>query len=313
MVRLQYGNCATCHVSPSGGGLVTNYGNSLSAEVLSFIEEPEKKPQFPSWINLGGDVRSIQLYENTPAYTDAKYFMMQEDLTVAVGDPKKWQVVGTAGLIPDDTHKKFGDRSYYLLVKPAENFSLRFGKFNKIYGINTAEHAITTRRGLGWDEGSETYNGEFGYTGAYYDAFLTYIDGIKEKGYAASSSLFLFNRHKLGISYFKGEDRRVSGLWMINGWTESLFTHAEVDRTSANGEVWYCKEGWSARRGVVLYLTQDLSKANISSDLWDWQAYGVGIQLFPRTHYELNLQYQKRASTGESFSDYAYAMMHVYL
>lgn len=317
MVRYGYGNCATCHVSPAGGGLVTNYGNSLSAEILSMVLEAEKNPVLPTWLNIGGDIRSLQTYRDTELVREADFFIMQSDLTVAVGNSRIWQLIGTVGLVQDQPRKTYptriDNRQYFLLVKPAENFAVRVGKFQKVFGINAPEHAIATKRGLGWDEGTETYNGEVSYIGSWFDTFLTYIDGTLEKGYAASSSLFLFNRHKLGASYFKGTDRKVWGFWMLNGWTESLFDQVEFDRTSANGEAWYCKEGWQVRKGVVLYLTQDLSKTQVASDTWDWQAYGLGIQLFPRSHYELNLQYQKRAAANEKFGDYAYAMMHIYL
>src|SRR6185312_4028151 len=35
MARFGYTNCATCHYSPNGGGLLTPYGRALSKEVLS--------------------------------------------------------------------------------------------------------------------------------------------------------------------------------------------------------------------------------------------------------------------------------------
>ncbi len=35
MIRHNYSNCTICHVSPTGGGLLTPYGRALSVEVLS--------------------------------------------------------------------------------------------------------------------------------------------------------------------------------------------------------------------------------------------------------------------------------------
>ena len=35
MVRHGYTQCTACHVSPSGGGILTSYGRELAAEVLS--------------------------------------------------------------------------------------------------------------------------------------------------------------------------------------------------------------------------------------------------------------------------------------
>jgi hypothetical protein len=309
LTRYGYANCRSCHVSPSGGGLTTNYGSAIAAEVLTSFDEPEKKPLLPSWINLGGDVRSIQTYINTAQYREAKYFVMQADLELALGDPKSWQLVGTGGLIQESPVKTFpsklDSRRYYLLLKPLDNVSLRAGKFQRIYGLNTAEHAISTRRGLGFDEGKETKNLELGYSGNLLEGFLSSF----ADGFSATSSLFLFNRHKVGASYDQDSQRRLMGAWMINGWSEALFDHVEFDRSSDGAEFWYCKEGWNFRKGLVVYLSQDVTKKDSQ---WSYQAYGLGLQIFPYSHYEINLQWQKQAREA-GFYDYALAMLHMYL
>src|SRR5262245_57728076 len=71
MIRHGYVNCATCHVSPTGGGTLSEYGRALSLEALStWGNEGESdflygvvKP--PSWLLLGGDFRMLQVYEDT--------------------------------------------------------------------------------------------------------------------------------------------------------------------------------------------------------------------------------------------------------
>src|SRR6185437_3022708 len=71
LVRYGYANCTSCHVSPSGGGTLTQYGRELSREVLStWGFEGEERPAYfinsPEWLNLGGDYRSVYTYQNTP-------------------------------------------------------------------------------------------------------------------------------------------------------------------------------------------------------------------------------------------------------
>src|SRR5690242_17806457 len=80
MVRHGYNNCITCHVSPSGGGVLNHYGRSLSLEVMSFSgsEGEEQLLGFvktPYWLNVGGDVRSVQYYTNTPTVIAAQFFL----------------------------------------------------------------------------------------------------------------------------------------------------------------------------------------------------------------------------------------------
>ncbi|MGZ3694528.1 MAG: hypothetical protein ACXWQO_10135, partial [Bdellovibrionota bacterium] len=57
-----YTNCTACHISPNGGGTLTEYGRGLSKELLSAsAKEGEEKflyglMQPPEWLQFGGDV-----------------------------------------------------------------------------------------------------------------------------------------------------------------------------------------------------------------------------------------------------------------
>src|SRR5665213_1369307 len=85
MVRHGYVNCTSCHVSPSGGGVLTPYGRQQATDLLStWSTEKEAGPvqgllQTPEWLNLGGDLRTIEIYRNTPQVTSARFLNMQED------------------------------------------------------------------------------------------------------------------------------------------------------------------------------------------------------------------------------------------
>lgn len=61
MIRLGYPNCASCHVSPQGGGTLNDYGRSID-EAQSF-RAGNYEPAKPSVLNLGGrfdqDVRVV--------------------------------------------------------------------------------------------------------------------------------------------------------------------------------------------------------------------------------------------------------------
>src|SRR5436190_6515955 len=85
MIRHGYVNCTTCHVSPSGGGTLTEYGRELSKEVLStWSKEGEANMAYglvkpPEWLLFGGDYRSVYVYRDTPLYRDGRYILMQTD------------------------------------------------------------------------------------------------------------------------------------------------------------------------------------------------------------------------------------------
>src|SRR4051812_23670030 len=102
MVRHGYFNCTTCHVSPNGGGVLTEYGRALSREVVStWGIEGEGKPFYglytePEWLRTGASFRVIQTYLNDPNQTKETAFPMQAEVEAAatVGE---WTLAVTGG------------------------------------------------------------------------------------------------------------------------------------------------------------------------------------------------------------------------
>ncbi len=349
-VRHKYNNCGVCHVSPTGGGLVTDYGRALSLEVLSTSGgEDEAMPLYnkvklPSWFRLGGDFRTIQTYRDTPAVKEGRFFLMQADLEVGIAT-EKVSVVGTIGredVRTGNTTSKgeMVSHRHYVLLQPVDYYNIRVGRFRQAFGINTPEHALSTKRGLGWDEDTDTYNVELSRIAEETNVFVTAIlgrfdkkDEDTDKGVSASASIFLASRHKLGLSYFQGmrteteASRRIVGPWLISGITEKAFVMLETDYvqtyanktlsgTPTNGVVGYGKQGYEVVKGLNLYITQDISKRDLDKDDMDFEAYGPGVQWMPRPHLEVNGAAQKQrtpAVSGKKWTDFAYMMFHYYL
>src|SRR5476651_1283047 len=89
MVRHGYVNCTACHISPSGGGVLTDYGRALSKEILSTtsLNEEERLAYFfktPKWLQLGGDFRAISIEQHTGTSLTELYIPMQRDIEAAV-------------------------------------------------------------------------------------------------------------------------------------------------------------------------------------------------------------------------------------
>lgn len=332
MIRHGYQRCDICHSSPDGGGAVTAYGRALSKEVLStWGEEGETDFAYglvkvPEWVALGGDVRFAQTHVDTPAIRAGRSILMQADLEGAV----------TYGKFTADLalgfQSEFLSRRHYLQYKPDEHWSFRAGRFHKAYGVHTPDHIIEIRRGLGWDEGTETYNAEAAYFTDGGEAFVTAQLGRpdkpslnEEKGAAFRGALSLGDRNKVGLSYFYGSrpgvTRHVTGPYAILGLTPHLFVLAEVDfqfrktgGTTVNGAATYTRVGYEVIQGLVPYVSYEYSQSDFHRGASQRVLYTGGLQWFPRPHFEFLGAYQRQAltpTTGGN-ADYFWFMAHYY-
>ena len=343
MVRHGYPNCISCHVSPNGGGLLTQYGRGLSREVLStWGSESEVSFLYgkitpPEWLNLGGDFRAVQTYMNSPALEQAKLIFMQADIAAAASY-KKFQLVASLGRQEPSTSNLSGgtiiSRQHYLNFRPTDELSFRAGKFQSAFGINTAEHIISIKRGLQWDEGSETYNVEAAWLSQDTDLFVTAILGRPdasnlnlESGLAVRASVSLAEKHKVGASYYYGSgprgNRHVLGPYAILGFSPRFFVLGELDfqkntlssGISRWGLVSYLKVDYEFLQGLHGYLTGEILKADLSAPNTTTETYGLGVQFFPRPHLEANAMFlkQRMPSVSDGFSDFLWLLLHFYL
>ncbi len=343
MVRHGYVNCISCHVSPTGGGTLTPYGRQLSKEILSqFGKEGEEQFVYgtvtlPEWLLAGGDLRILQLYADNPSVRQAKYIPMQADLEAAVSYKK---VTADATFGPQESPLPTGgffSRRHYVNYKPSDSLSFRGGRFFPAYGVNLPDHIPAIKRGLGWDENGETYNIEAAFLG---DEFNFYVTGIfgrpdaqtlnRETGGAFTGSYAFFDRFKLGASYYYGtinsNQRHLLGPWGILGVTPHLFLLSEVDfqkyqpsdasSGSQTGLAEYQKLDYEIVQGLHAFITQEFFQLDFNNSGTIQRIYGLGIQYFPRPHFEIQGVWERQnvvASFPNNYTDYAWLLFHYYL
>ena len=175
--------CSGCHISPAGGGLLTENGLNTAESISQFGTAPEffyNKLGLPSWLTLGGDGRYAYGFLRAP----------QEYL---VGFPMQGEVYGNAK-IADNFHvqvtvgarpPEYGNeaqtyvwsREHYVMwqqnADAHDGLFVRVGRFMPVFGLRFAEHPIYTRQYGGTPLYSETYGAAIEYIADKWEAHVT--------------------------------------------------------------------------------------------------------------------------------------------
>ncbi|EYF06239.1 Hypothetical protein CAP_2117 [Chondromyces apiculatus DSM 436] len=171
MIRHDYTSCATCHIDPSGAGLMTMYGRAQSEILLRTRygtppadEDPSKLGGFmfgavplPEELLLQADARSLFLHVQppSPAPSVNRYILMQADVAAGLMiDRFRASVslgyVHEGALGASVTHGEFNrlvSRQHWagVVLGESEQFTLRAGRMNLPYGLRIIEHTMWTR------------------------------------------------------------------------------------------------------------------------------------------------------------------------
>jgi hypothetical protein len=164
--------CSSCHLSPAGGGLLSENGLSTAEAMSQWGTAPEffyNKIPLPKWLELGGDFRGAGGYDDAGITKGAVVFPMQAEL-YAAATYEAFSLHVTAGLRDPqyeegspgyDAATLFATREHWLQwqQKPGETDGLfvRVGRFMPVYGLRFAEHPYYDRRYGGTPLYGETY------------------------------------------------------------------------------------------------------------------------------------------------------------
>jgi hypothetical protein len=189
--RLGYGNCGTCHHSPIGGGVLTDYGSSTASEISSFTIFKDKESK-PSLLFAGGDVRL--LYTHTEDKEAA--FPMQADIELG-GQYRGFKTVAQLGVYGKD-YKLASYRAYIMYTYKKHSF--RAGKFAPAFGINEPDHYLPGRNTLGFDNRSGSFNLEYQYSSKSYSLNATAIGGFQGAIFKQDQETYFDDYGRMGVS-----------------------------------------------------------------------------------------------------------------
>lgn len=343
----QYPRCTACHYSPSGGGLLTPYGRSLSrAEISTFgrrnaaagedarAEEAFLFGAFPSDspLQLGLDLRPSRLrVEIAGRDLPDRNFLMNLDLQAA-WRAGGWAVYGTAGRRPGGG---FVSYEHWISRQVSDRVSVRGGRFLPAYGVRFADHTALSRDRLELGEADQVYGVEVGIST---DRWL--LQAAAGPGRAES----LLNDDGRAAPTVAGRLQRDFGSRTV--LVGSVLHRGDSDRalrsTSAGVSFGYAPVPWLVTWTQGDVRSQDLSDGGraviltnqTSVEAWrgvwfrvspQWyRAAGApraeirrmvyGLDVYPRTHWHLNLSwYRDRFVSSGRLDTRVLAQLHLYL
>lgn len=355
MTRFGYFSCSTCHLSPSGGGLLTPYGQSISAEKMSTwgsqmealplhgvgavtsADGNPRSPWLPPWLLLGGDLRLMQLDYQNAERQEGRWIRMQSDLSLGITLAKTTLVIsgGPRGETRSrsDLSGKMSVRQYYAKFEWGDT-NVRMGRFYPKFGLGIPQHQTYVRRGLGFDQGQENFNGELTWFSETNELTVTRMmsarkqegDGSEEKGYALGWAHFLNSKHRVGINGLTAKNsvqsRTVLGAFGSFVLGERWFLLVEENRQTIRPKggapydqiLFYHRLGYEVIQGLIPSLVIEGIAPQIRDLKTRRETIGLGVQWFPRPHIEFDSMIGTNLNHSDySFSTTAYLIGHYYL
>ncbi len=111
--------------------------------------------------------------------------------------------------------------------------------------------------------------------------------------------------------------RSVAGPYVILGFTPHFFYMGELDFQNQNkwGIFDYQRLTYEVVQGLQLFISQELARPDLNGFNTKIARYGIGLQFFPRPHYELDLRWnwEEDAYDESHFHSLAWLLLHLYL
>jgi hypothetical protein len=213
MIRHGYTGCATCHVDPSGGGVLTEYGSAQGDLLLRTHYGPSGAGDVaptagflwgavhpPDWFLPSGSLRTLALAsKNGSTPFSADFIIMQADLRAAIVTGG-FRAYASLGFVSTDGSAAslagpLVSREHWLgwAFGTDDSLLLRAGRIDLPFGIRQIEHTLFVRQSTRTDLNDTQEHGvSLAYTGDAVRAELMGIagnyqvspDAYRERGYS---------------------------------------------------------------------------------------------------------------------------------
>lgn len=340
-IRHGYSNCSTCHVSPTGGGILTSYGRSLSRELMStwgYVNEEQILHGLAGiktsdeTLLYGGDVRYLSRHlesnkDNVGKTTTDEGFVMQAQLRLGLAW-EKIKLIASIGKIENprtDKEVKLLSPEYYALWTPKEEVYLKFGRFEPMHGLRLPDHNLWINSEAGFVPWAERDTAEFIYEGEKQMASLAGFQStsatslaMQNTGYLANFYQMIGERSRVGASLLNSEGQGFRKRWQSLHSTltlsETTYTMLELSRVLNGGnarEMAFLRFGVEVSKGLSPYF-QVQARRDPNQSNSNQERYGIGFCWLPRPHFELSGISEYGQSQGEHSQD-SFLVLHYYL
>ena len=339
----QYTRCTTCHFSPTGGGLLTPYGRSLSREELSTFGQGGGAPTAGREheflygalgdalknVSLGIDLRPAHLDIDTEGFEETRDFLMNAEIVAAVRF-SRWTAYAQLGRQPRGDDARVTSFEHWLGYQ-GERAGLRAGRFLPAYGVKFADHTSFNRATIGLDNDDQLYAAEASFTGERHLVQLT--GGVEADGEHAfkAAARWQFDVSPrvvlVGSGLFRAGDDETArpkegatGLAVgfapfrrLTLWTQGDVRLRDSDDDRGRAYTVVGDVAFEVYRGVWLRASPQLQTAygDTSAGI---VRYMLGLDLLPRTHWNIVLNWYRdedRVSGGTART--LLAQLHLYL
>ncbi|MFT3695283.1 MAG: hypothetical protein QM831_19275 [Kofleriaceae bacterium] len=341
--------CSSCHLSPAGGGLLSENGYAVAESISQFGTAPEfmyKKVPLPDWLQLGGDFRGAGGYDAAGANKDPVVFPMQAEIyaratyknftlhvTAGLRDPE--YQTGSPGYVPATL---VGSREHYLQWQSDEGSSngvfVRVGRFMPVFGLRFAEHPYYDRRYGGTPLYGETYAAAVEYVQPKYEVHLTgfvpdpLIDAIElGKGATLYAEARLDDKTAVGIEgkldFQDTDNRYYGGITAKRAITGDILAQGEIEYIhdvfdgGHENQLVGTAVGSYLIGPAMIDLGLNYFRQKLDTSLLDLEAVDLNVHWFGTSHLELILanRYQTQAfganaAIGQAAVYYSLLMVH---
>ena len=346
----QYTRCSTCHFSPTGGGLLSPYGRSLSRNELSTTGRSAASPatgrehEFLMGIlgdklgpvSVGIDVRPSHLSVDFPGGSLSRDFLMNADLLAAYR-ANGWTVYGELGREPLTDGSKIASYEYWVGHESEKGLGFRAGRFLPAYGVRFADHTALNRAPLGLDKYDQVLGLEMSYA-TDHDLLQVSVgpgraDSVYHddgRGAFTATGRFQWDLGPRMALVASGLFRDTATLVPRTGAGGMAFGYAPTPHLSTWTE--FDTEFQQGGRGTPAYIVANETGFEVYRGVWlkfspqlrtavapDSASAGTlrlafALNLFPRTHWNVTASYYHDRNRATNLTTRTFlAQLHLYL